>query len=163
MPTPINPPKLPVIKILDNIIRAEDIVRTEQPQTILRITDGHVEQKTLGKGKEQITDEEKEKEKEEIMVQTLVTLLNITSLSSSPIKLGPSPLVTPQKLLMPSVSPMKEIEEDIDLDEVIELPKFDLAKITLNEMEILQEVLKKKTRQEQLRREHKQKKVLFDI
>lgn len=53
--------------------------------------------------------------------------------------------------------------EDIDLDEVIEIPPYDLEKITLDDMQILQEILKKKTRQEQLKREHKKKKVLFDI
>lgn len=134
MPTPMSPTKLPAINIIDNTIRAEDTMRTEQPQIILRITDGSVEKRILGKGKEKITDEEKEKE--DVAVKTLFTLPSITTLSSSPVKLGPSPLVRPQKLLMSSVSPLKELEEDIDLDEVIELPKFDLVNITLDEMEI---------------------------
>ena len=52
---------------------------------------------------------------------------------------------------------------DVKLDEVIELPKFDLATITIEEMSILQEALAKKKNQELLRREHKQRQVLYDI
>ena len=53
--------------------------------------------------------------------------------------------------------------DDVSLEEVIVLPHYDLATITLEQMQILQEVLKRKTRQEQIMREHKKKKVLYDI
>ena len=55
------------------------------------------------------------------------------------------------------------MHEDIDLNEVIELPKFDLEKITLEKMQMLQDALKRKIRQEQLMKEHKQRQVLYDI
>ena len=54
-------------------------------------------------------------------------------------------------------------QDDVILEEVIVLPHYDLATITLEQMQILQEVLKRKTRQEKLRRENKQKQVLYDI
>ena len=53
--------------------------------------------------------------------------------------------------------------KDVSLDEVIELPMFDLNTITLEKMQILQEALKRKTRQEQLRKEHKERQVLYDV
>ena len=58
----------------------------------------------------------------------------------------------------------KEItSKDVSLDEVIELPNFDLSNITLEKMQILQEALKRKTSQEQLRKEHKEMQVLYDV
>lgn len=53
--------------------------------------------------------------------------------------------------------------EDIDLDEVIGLPKFDLSTITLEKIQILQEVLKRKTQQDKLYKEHKQRQVVYDV
>lgn len=53
--------------------------------------------------------------------------------------------------------------KDVDLDEVIPFPKFDLETIILEQMQIFQEALKRKKRKEQLKKEHKQRQVLYDI
>lgn len=50
----------------------------------------------------------------------------------------------------------------MNFDEVIELPKFDFATITIEQMSILQDALAKKN-QELLRQEHMQKQALIDI
>ena len=87
---------------------------------------------------------------EQVVVKTLVTLPHILP-SVGPIKLRNSTLATPLKLHVHSTSSKgtKEItSEDVDLDEVIEIPNFDLATITLEHMQILKEVLKRTTRQE---------------
>ena len=52
---------------------------------------------------------------------------------------------------------------DINLDEVIELPKYDLTKITIEKMSILQDALARKKHQELLRRDHRQKQAFHDI
>ena len=54
------------------------------------------------------------------------------------------------------------LSKDISLDEIIELQQFDLNTITIQEMSILQEALKRKKRQE-LRWKHKKKKFLHEI
>ena len=53
--------------------------------------------------------------------------------------------------------------EDVELNEVITIPKFDLEFLSLEQIQILQEALKKKQRKEQLRKEHNQRKFLYDI
>ena len=80
-----------------------------------------------------------EVDKEQVVMQTLVTLPHISP-SVSPTKPRSSTQVTPLKLHMQSTSSqgVKEItSEDVDLDEVIELPKFDLLTISLEQMQIL--------------------------
>ena len=49
------------------------------------------------------------------------------------------------------------------LDEVIVLPKYDPENITFEKMQFLQEILKRKSKQEEMRREHQQKQVLHEI
>ena len=48
------------------------------------------------------------------------------------------------------------------IDEIIEMPQLDLANLTLEKTLFLQEVLEKKKMQEQINRELKKKKVLYD-
>lgn len=94
---------------------------------------------------------------EQVVVLTLVTNPHILPLASLA-KLRVSTLATPLKLHMPSTISQGVEEvllEDIDIDEVIELLKYDLSTITLDQMWFLQEVLKRKTRQEKLWKEHK--------
>ena len=47
----------------------------------------------------------------------------------------------------------KDIEEDIDLNEKIFIPKSDLDNLSLEIIDVMQHALHKKTRQEQKRRE----------
>ena len=62
-----------------------------------------------------------------------------------------------KKLLKKKIrSPIKHVT----LDEVIILPKYDPESIMFDQMKILQELLKRKMKQEELKREHQQKKVL---
>lgn len=65
----------------------------------------------------------------------------------------------------PSTSQVDEVTSygDINLDELIELQKFDLASITIEKMSIVQDALARKKYQELLRREHRQKQELNDI
>lgn len=74
---------------------------------------------------------------------------------------------TPLKSSRPSPDTSKVGEGtsygEVDLDEVIEILKFDLTTITIEEISVLQEAPARKKHQELLRREHKQRKVLHDI
>ena len=45
----------------------------------------------------------------------------------------------------------KEIEEDLDLDKEIEIPKLDFDKATAEEMRLVSQLLEKKAKQKQLR------------
>ena len=56
-----------------------------------------------------------------------------------------------------------QVFEDVSLDEVIELPKFNFTTITLDQIKILQEALKRKPRQEQFRKEYKERHVLYEV
>ena len=47
----------------------------------------------------------------------------------------------------------KVIEEDIDLDEEIEIPKWDFANLTIDQMQIVGELLQKKAKQKKLKEE----------
>ena len=44
--------------------------------------------------------------------------------------------------------------EDVDLNEVVTIPKFELEYLNLKEIQILQESLKKKKKKEKLKKEH---------
>ena len=67
-------------------------------------------------------------------MEILVTLSHISP-SVNPTKSRLSTLVSPTKLHMMSTNSQREAKEikyeDVSLDEVIELPKFDLSTITL--------------------------------
>ena len=70
-------------------------------------------------------------EKEQVVVQTLVSLSH-ASPSVSPTRLRKHTLV-----YMPNTSSQGDVDdfqEEIDLDEVIEIPKFNLDKLTLEKM-----------------------------
>lgn len=60
---------------------------------------------------------------------------------------------------------IKDCSLDIEfiLDDVIEMPQLDLENLMLEKIIFLQEILVKKKRQEELRREHQQKQVLHDV
>ena len=49
------------------------------------------------------------------------------------------------------------------MNEVITIPKFDLENIILEEIQVMQHALHRKTRQEQKRQEIRQQEVLHDI
>ena len=51
----------------------------------------------------------------------------------------------------------------VSIDEVMEMPQLELANLTLELAIFLQETLAKKKKQEELRREYQQKKVLHDV
>ena len=57
----------------------------------------------------------------------------------------------------------KDIEEEIDSNEDIFIPKFDLDNLILEKIDVMQLALHKETRQEQKRRELRQKEILHDI
>ena len=102
---------------------------------------------------------------EMVVVKTLVTLPTFSPLVS-PTKQRSSTQATSLKLHMPSTISQGAGEttfEDVSLDEVIELHNFDLSIITLDQMQILFEALRRKIRQEQLKQEQKKKQVLYDI
>ena len=50
----------------------------------------------------------------------------------------------------------KDTEEDIDLNEVITIPKFNLDNLILEEIQVMQHALHRKTTQEQKRKELRQ-------
>ena len=86
--------------------------------------------------------------KEQVVVKKLVSLPHAT------------PSVSPNKprkanvLYMPSTSSQggtEDTEEDIDLNEVITIPKFDLDNLSLEKIQVMQHALHRKTRQEQKR------------
>ena len=104
---------------------------------------------------------------EQIAIYTLVTLPVSTSPIPSQTLHRPSVDATQLQSSRPSSNTSKVGEGtsygDVNLDEVIELPKFDLATITIEEMSILQEALARKKHQELLKREHKKRQVLHDL
>lgn len=80
---------------------------------------------------------------------------------------SPTPKVVPSSNT-PSMSKGKptigtSLGIEVSLDEVIEMPQLELANITLEKKNLLQEILAKKKKKEELRREHKQKQVLYDV
>ena len=90
--------------------------------------------------------------KEKVVVQTIVSLPH----ASPSINLSSSRKYTlVYTSSTSSQGGVKDSLEEIDLDEVIEIPKFDLDKLTLEQMQIMQNVLQRKTRQEQLRKERR--------
>lgn len=60
---------------------------------------------------------------------------------------------------------IKDTSLDIEVspDEVIEMVRLDLTNIALEKTILLQEIMAKKKKQEELRRQHKQKKALYDV
>lgn len=52
---------------------------------------------------------------------------------------------------------------EVSQDEIIEMPQLDLANLILEQTILLQEVLAKKKRQEEIKRELKKKKVLYNV
>lgn len=58
---------------------------------------------------------------------------------------------------------IKSPRKPMTLDEVIVIPKFDTDNMTLDEMRILQDVLAKKTKQEEMKRECQQRFVLHKV
>ena len=58
---------------------------------------------------------------------------------------------------------VKAIEEDIDLDEEIVIPKWDLTNLTVDQMQIVGELLQKKAKQQKLKEErNKEYKIIDD-
>lgn len=103
---------------------------------------------------------------EQLAIQTLVTL---PGTATPPIQAlhRPSIEAIPLQSSRPSprTSKVDEVTSfvDVNLDEVIQLPKFDFATITIEQMRILQDPLAKKKKHELLRQEHRQKQALLDI
>ena len=98
--------------------------------------------------------------KEKLVIQILVTFPTTTTPPSQELhKLTRE--ATPLQKLWPSPNTSKVDEvtsfSDVNLDEVIVLPKFELAKITIEQMIILQNALARKKHQQLLRREHRKK------
>lgn len=100
-------------------------------------------------------EENKELNKAEPSTTIVISSINAQERSS-----GDTPLSTPKVVptyITPSLNrkrkEIKYVSPDIEvsLDEIIEMPQFDLANITLQQNIFLQEILKKKKRQEQLR------------
>lgn len=139
----------------------EDVKEIEEKEAEKEIEEKEAEKETKEKEQEEEKGEEAEGEEttdvtfpEQVVVQTLVTLPHT------------SPSVTPTWKRMPTLAYMmsissqgggEDILEDVDLDEVISIPKFDLETLTLEQIQILQATLKRKKWQEQLRQEHKQR------
>lgn len=67
---------------------------------------------------------------------------------------------TPKKELKKKV---KVSSPEVKIDEVIVIPKWDSDNLSYEKMQILQDLLKRKSKQEELRGEHQQKQVLQDI
>ena len=95
----------------------------------------------------------------QVAIKTLVSLPHLSPLAS-PTKTRMQNL--PYMLRTNSQGGFKEMIEDVDLNEVITIPKFDLETLTLEKIQILQEAFKKKKRQEKLKKEHTKRQVLYD-
>lgn len=80
---------------------------------------------------------------------TSPTVSTIVSVSKSKVVMLEVEPKTPLKLLINR----KEIEEDIDLDKEIEIPKLYFHNATVEEMRLVSQLLEKKARQKQLREE----------
>ena len=106
------------------------------------------------------------KPKEQLTIQTLITLPEFSTPPREALHRKSIEAIPLQSSSMsPSTSKVDEVTSfgDVNLAKVIELPKFDLATITIEQMSILQDALAKKKNQELLRREHRQKQDLLDI
>ena len=83
--------------------------------------------------------------KEHVAMKTLVSLPHATP------SISPARPRKPTIVYMPSTSSQggdEESQEDIDLDEVITIPKFDLDNLSLEKIQIIQHALHRKTKQE---------------
>ena len=109
--------------------------------------------------KEQAKDKTEElgmttKPKEQLVIQTLVTFPGTATLPSQALHWSSIEVIPLQSSrLSPSTSKVNEVTSfgDVNLDEVIEFPKFYFATITIEQMSILKDSLAKKKSQEILR------------
>ena len=85
---------------------------------------------------------------------------------------GETPSPTPKVVLSnntPSLRRKRKVIKDVspniedNLDEITEMTPFDLENLTLQKYLLLQEILKKRKRQEELQRQLKKKQVLQDV
>ena len=148
------------LTIIDNVQggATQQEVRSEQKNE---------EGKDKGKDEEKAEEEKKEEEIEEVSKIELLALISpnvtpneqvaMTTLVSLP---HTTPSVSPNKprkanvlytLSTNSKGDVKDIEEDIDLNEVIPIPKFDLDNLSLDKIQVMQCSLHRKPRQEQKR------------
>ena len=100
------------------------------------------------------------KPEEQLAIQTLVTLPT-TSTTPSQALHKKSVEATPLQSSRPSLSTSKVDDVTsfghVNLDELIVLPKFDLATITIEQMSILQDALARKKHQELIKRENRKR------
>ena len=110
-------------------------------------------------------DKEIPKEKEQEAIQTLVNLLTTDTTTKVLQKLSIDAM--PLQISAPGSSSTKVVRVlhygDPTLDEEIVIPKYNYASITLEKINIMQEALERKKKQEILRNEYKKKKALHEI
>ena len=97
---------------------------------------------------------------EHVVVKTLVSLPHATP---SVTLAKPRKTTIVYTLSISSQGGAKDSQEEIDLGEVITIPKFDLDNLFLDQIQIMQHSFHRKTKQEQKRRELRQQEVLHDI